>query len=58
MSSIHPIGYGTPDPSTPSPSPEIQESESFPITSVEIVAGVSVAIFSVSLLIYLKKRNH
>jgi hypothetical protein len=55
-----PVGYGTPDQSTPtpSPSPDVQTPESFSIATVVIVAGVSVAILGVSLLIYLKKRGH
>lgn len=55
-----PVGYGTPDPSTPTPSlvPEDQIPESFPTTSVEIVLGVLVVVLSVSLLFYLKKGNH
>jgi N-acetylneuraminic acid mutarotase len=53
-----PIGYGTPDLSTPSPSPENQEPEPFPTTLVATASGASVAAVIVGLLIYLKKRNH
>jgi hypothetical protein len=53
-----PIGYGTPDTSTPSASPEPRQTESFPILTVAVVSTVIVAIAAAGLLVYFKKRKH
>jgi N-acetylneuraminic acid mutarotase len=49
-----PIGYGTPDTSTPSPSPEPRQKESFPILTVAVVSKVIVA---AGLLVYFRRRK-
>ena len=52
-----PMGYGTPDPSTPTSaaSPKVQTVESFPSVMVAVV--VIVASFGIGALAYLKKRR-
>jgi N-acetylneuraminic acid mutarotase len=52
-----PKGYGTPDTSTPSPSSEPQQPNPFP-TELIVAAIIVVAIISVGLLLYFKKRKH
>jgi N-acetylneuraminic acid mutarotase len=52
-----PKGYGTPDTSTPSPSSEPQQPNPFP-TELIVAAIIVVALISVGLLLYFKKRKH
>jgi len=52
-----PFGYGTPDQSTPSPSPEAQDPEPFPTVLMATVFGASAAIIGIGLLVYFKKRK-
>jgi N-acetylneuraminic acid mutarotase len=51
-----PIGYGTPDTSTPSPSPEPRQTGSFPILTVVVVSTVVVAV-GAGLLVYFRKHR-
>lgn len=52
-----PIGYGTSEPSTPTPSiPANQAGEPFPTTLVVAVVAVSLAVLIGGLLMYFKKR--
>lgn len=51
-----PIGYGTPDTSTPSPSPESQQNKPFP-TILVITFTALVIVMGVALLVYFKKRG-
>jgi len=52
-----PIGYGTPDTSTPSPSPKPQQTEPFS-TPLVIASVATVAVIIIGLLVYFKKRKH
>jgi N-acetylneuraminic acid mutarotase len=51
-----PIGYGTPDLSTPSPSPKPEQNNPFPTTLV-IASVIAVAVLGGGLLVYFKKRK-
>ena len=51
-----PIGYGTPEASTPSPSPEPRQTEFPPILTVAVVSTVVVAIVA-GLLVYFRRRS-
>jgi nitrous oxidase accessory protein NosD len=48
----------SPSPQEPTPSPAPEQSEPFPTTIVITASGASVAIVSIGLLVYFKKRNN
>ncbi len=52
-----PIGYETPNPTTPSPSPKAQDPEPFPTALVATASGASATIIGIGLLVYFKKRQ-
>jgi hypothetical protein len=51
-----PIGYGTPDLSTPSPSPKPEQNNPFP-TGLVIASTAAVILVGAGLLLYFKKRK-